>query len=76
MRTLTMHDKENMLAFIAGDVLVMVVNWIHMDIWSIAAKIGMTVILGVIGGIASLVGKDLYELLKARWKGAGKDGTV
>lgn len=67
---------DNLIAFLSGDVLVMIVGWVHFDPLDFGVKVFCTVVLGIFGGAAGLFGKDLYENVKKKVLGGRKDGTV
>lgn len=60
------HRYDTLLAFVGGDMLVMAISWLHLDLVALGLKLVMTMLLGIIGGAAGLFGKDLYELIKKK----------
>ena len=65
-----MKIGDRALAFIAGDVSVTLfqifIGGIWADIGHFGLKIAATIILGIAGGLAGMVGKDLYNKFKKR----------
>lgn len=65
-----MLNRDKAIAFIAGDVSVtlyqLFIGDIIHDLGDFGLKVMSTVILGVFGGIAGMVGKDIYNHLKKR----------
>lgn len=60
--------KDKALAFIAGDISVTLfqifVGGIWGDLGHFGVKVGATIILGIAGGIAGMIGKDIYNRYK------------
>lgn len=73
------EKKETLLAFFCGDILV---TWlwaehIFQDAGMFLLKLLATIVLGVAGGIAGLVGKDVYRSWKNwRLKQKNKNGKT
>lgn len=58
--------REGSLCFLSGDLLTSAFYlWIGNDFAHFMLKVISTLIIGIIGGIAGLAGKDLYPVLKA-----------
>ena len=62
--------KERIIAFAGGDLLAMFAMWHFLDLRAmfvdVAFKVALTGILGVVGGVTGLLGKDLYIWFKKR----------
>lgn len=60
--------KERVIAFASGDVLTMLGMWHVLDLQTmvvdIAFKVVLTALLGLVGGITGLLGKDIYLTIK------------
>ena len=60
--------KERIIAFTSGDLLTMLGMWHVLDLQTmvvdIAFKVMLTALLGIVGGITGLLGKDIYLILK------------
>lgn len=73
---MTVTMENNAASFIGGFALSVLANWqwifaqIHIDPTNMAMSFGLkvlaTLILGIIGGIAGLLGKDLYMGMKKK----------
>lgn len=62
---LTLMRKTNLLCFVGGDFLATIFTLLFGgEVTHFILKAFGTVIIGVIGGIAGLAGKDIYPLLK------------
>lgn len=83
---MTVQMENNAASFLGGFSLSVLANWqwifaqIHIDpsdlAMSFAIKVLATLILGVIGGVAGLLGKDLYTGFKKKLNDKENDGTV
>ena len=58
---------EELVAFISGDLLSMVIVWIHLDAADIIVKVAATGGLGLVGGFTGLLGKDIYDIVKNKF---------
>ena len=60
--------KERIIAFASGDLLTMAGMWHVLDLQTmvvdIVFKVVLTAVLGIVGGITGLLGKDIYLMLK------------
>lgn len=72
MKNMPQRVKDRFLAFIAGDASVTLfqvfAGQIFADLGSFGLKVLATIILGIAGGIAGMVGKDLYNFYKSKKK--------
>ena len=62
---------DDIVAFVSGDLLAMVVIWVHLDTVQLIYKLAATAILGAVGGFMGLAGKDLYMFVKnkiTKWR--------
>jgi hypothetical protein len=61
--------KERVIAFAGGDLLAMFGMWHLLDLRAmfvdVAFKVILTALLGIVGGITGLLGKDIYKALKS-----------
>ena len=60
--------KENLWAFACGDVMLFTFIGIPPEVSQLGWKVFSTVLLAIAGGIAGMVGKDLYVWVKAKIK--------
>jgi hypothetical protein len=65
--TMPDHVKEKALAFISGDAAVMYLTFIKIpdEVLSLWWKVVVTIIVGIAGGVAGMIGKDLYVYIKS-----------
>lgn len=65
------HKNTKLVAFICGDLFV-TLGQITGNIWADAGHFGVkllaTLVIGIAGGIAGVVGKDLYQHFKEKYK--------
>lgn len=61
--------KEKIIAFAGGDLLAMFGMWHFLDLQAmfvdVAFKVVLTALLGIVGGVAGLLGKDIYRAFKS-----------
>lgn len=59
--------REKAVAFISGDLAVMGFTFIRIpdELIGVGWKVLITIVVGIAGGIAGMVGKDLYTLVKS-----------
>lgn len=55
---------DDLLAFLCGDFLSMVIVWVHLENHSFLTKVLCSAAVGFVGGIFGLAGKDIYVLAK------------
>ena len=62
------NDKEKAVAFICGDLFSMGFIFLKMpdEMMHIGLKIATTLMVGLVGGLAGVAGKDLYAFIKPR----------
>lgn len=64
------ETKNRLTAFFCADVVVMIAYLggleVYSEAWHFVIKIAATALLGVVGGLFGLVGKDLYPIIK-KW---------
>jgi hypothetical protein len=60
--------KDKAVAFITGDLTVMGFTFIRIpdELINLWWKVLITIVVGIAGGIAGMVGKDLYTLVKSK----------
>ncbi len=66
-------SKDKTIAFLGGDIIVTIfhlfIGGIWADIGNFGVKVGATIILGIAGGMAGMIGKDLYQRFKKKRNG-------
>ena len=65
------NTKSNWFAFLCGDLSVTLLQFIAgswVEIGQFGLKVLVTIILGAAGGIAGMIGKDIYRWYKAKRK--------
>lgn len=68
---MSIEKMDKMIAFIYGDVCAMItfiIGGIMTDLGHMAIKIVSTIVVGIAGGFAGMVGKDLFSRYKNRKK--------
>lgn len=68
-----MQNKvDNIIAFFSGDILTTVLfvysSFEFIDVFHPAIKVLLALVVGIFGGAGGLLGKDLYEWLKKKFK--------
>jgi hypothetical protein len=64
-RILTTEKLESLGAFISGDLLATIV--VFSVLKDVAMTLGLTILTGLLGGAAALLGKDIYKWLKKKY---------
>lgn len=67
------EKRQKLIAFICGDALVSVftMGGIMQNLGPFGLKVLSTIILGICGGVAGLLGQDLYKRFK-KWRSSNK----
>jgi hypothetical protein len=71
MQAISKNMENKVLAFFCGDLLVTL--YIHLagiigNLGDFALKVLVTLIIGAVGGLAGMVGKDVYPVIKKYFK--------